>query len=72
MGDARSLSDDTLATLRARAVAMVAAGATQAAAAQALGVHKNTVSRWLQAWRAAGDARSRPSSGGAVRASRSA
>ncbi|MGH8722042.1 MAG: IS630 family transposase [Burkholderiales bacterium] len=54
MRDARSLSDDALETLRERAVAMVAAGATQAAAAQALGVHKNTVSLWLKAWRAAG------------------
>ena len=56
MRDARSLSDAALETLRERAVAMVAAGATQVAAAQALGVHKNTVSLWLQAWRVAGDA----------------
>ena len=56
MRDARSLSDEILETLRERAVAMVAAGATQAVAARALGVHKNTVSLWLQAWRAAGDA----------------
>lgn len=56
MRDARSLSDDALETLRERAVAMVAAGATQAAAARALGVHKNTVSLWLKAWRAAGAA----------------
>ena len=56
MRDARSLSDVALETLRERAVAMVAAGATQVAAAQALGVHKNTVSLWLQAWRVAGDA----------------
>ena len=55
MRDARSLSDAALETLRERAVAMVAAGATQAAA-QALGVNKNTVSLWLQAWRVAGDA----------------
>jgi transposase len=54
MRDARSLSDDALEALRARAVAMVGAGATQVAAAQALGVHQNTVSLWLKAWRAAG------------------
>ena len=55
MRDARSLSDDTLETLRERAVAMVAAGAPQVAAARALGVHKNTVSQWLKAWRERGD-----------------
>jgi len=55
MRDARSLSDDALETLRARAVAMVTAGASQVAAAKALGVHKNTVSLWLKAWRAAGE-----------------
>jgi transposase len=62
MRDARSLSDAALETLRERAVAMVRGGATQVAAAQALGVHKNTVSLWLKAWRAAGD--------GALRAKR--
>jgi transposase len=56
MRDARSLSDDALETLRARAVAMVRGGATQAAAARAVGVHKNTVSLWLKAWREAGEA----------------
>jgi transposase len=56
MRDARSLSDDALETLRERAVAMVAAGATQVAAARALGVHKNTVGLWLKAWRERGDA----------------
>jgi transposase len=55
MRDARSLSDDALEALRARAVAMVGAGATQVAAARALGVHQNTVSLWLKAWRAAGE-----------------
>jgi transposase len=35
---------------------MVSGGASQVAAAQALGVHKNTVSLWLKAWRAAGEA----------------
>ena len=56
MRDARSLSDDALEALRERAVAMVAAGASQVAAAKALGVHKNTVSLWLKAWRRGGDA----------------
>jgi transposase len=55
MRDARSLSDAALETLRELAVAMVAAGATQVTAAQALGVHKNTVCLWLKAWRSAGD-----------------
>ena len=55
MRDARSLSDDALEALRARAVAMVGGGATQVAAARALGVHQNTVSLWLKAWRAAGE-----------------
>ena len=54
MRDARSLSDDALEALRARAVAMVSGGASQVAAARALGVHQNTVSLWLKAWRAAG------------------
>lgn len=56
MRDARSLSDDALETLRERAVAMVRGGATQVLAARALGVHKNTVSLWLKAWREAGEA----------------
>lgn len=55
MRDARSLSDDALETLRERAVAMVGGGASQVAAAQALGVHKNTVSLWLRAWRQGGE-----------------
>ena len=55
MRDARRLSDDALEALRERAVAMVAAGATQVAAAQALGVHKNTISLWLKAWRQGGE-----------------
>ena len=55
MRDARSLSDDALEALRARAVAMVSGGASQVAAARALGVHKNTVSLWLKAWRQGGE-----------------
>jgi transposase-like protein len=37
--------------LRERAVAMHEAGNTQLAIAAALGVHKNTVHRWLKGWR---------------------
>ena len=55
MRDARSLADDALEVLRARAVAMVQGGAPQVAAARALGVHKNTVSLWLKAWRRGGE-----------------
>jgi transposase len=55
MRDARSLSDDALEALRERAVAMVGGGASQVAAARALGVHKNTVSLWLKAWRQGGE-----------------
>jgi transposase len=46
--DTRSLSDDALETLRFRAVAMHEAGNTQVSIALALGVHQNTVSRWLK------------------------
>jgi transposase-like protein len=42
--------------LRERAVAMGKAGDTQLAIARALGVHKNTVYRWLKGWRVAGRA----------------
>lgn len=34
---------------------MVGGGASQVAAARALGVHKNTVSLWLKAWRQGGE-----------------
>src|SRR5919199_26097 len=53
--DGRSLSDEMLEVLRERAVAMAEMGQSQLAIAAALGVHKNTVSRWLTAWRAGGD-----------------
>jgi transposase len=42
--------------LRERAVAMLEAGNSQRTIAAALGVHKNTVCRWLQGWRVAGAA----------------
>jgi transposase len=60
MRDARFLPDDALEKLRWRAVAMVRGGATQVAAAKALGVHKNTVSLWLKWWREGGDAALKP------------
>src|SRR5919199_2458247 len=53
--DARSLSDEMLEVLRERAVAMAEMDQSQLAIAAALGVHKNTISRWLKAWRAGGD-----------------
>lgn len=52
--DTRSLSDDVLETLRFRAVAMHEAGNTQVSIALALGVHRNTVSRWLRTGRTVG------------------
>ncbi len=54
--DGRSIPDAALEVLRERAVAMLAAGNSQLAIAAALGVHKNTVCRWLQGWRVAGAA----------------
>src|SRR4051812_7996633 len=52
--DGRSIPDVALEVLRERAVAMHEAGNTQLAIATALGVHKNTVHRWLKSWRVAG------------------
>ena len=52
--DGRSIPDAALEVLRERAVAMHEAGNTQLAIARALGVHKNTVYRWLKGWRVAG------------------
>jgi transposase len=52
--DGRSITDTALEVLRERAVAMRAAGNAQLAIAAALGVHKNTVHRWLKGWRIAG------------------
>jgi transposase len=52
--DGRSIPDAALEVLRERAVAMHEAGNTQLAIAAALGVHKNTVHRWLKGWRVAG------------------
>ena len=52
--DTRSLSDNALETLRFRAVAMHEAGNTQVSIALALGVHQNTLSRWLKTLRTVG------------------
>jgi transposase len=52
--DGRSVPDAALEVLRERAVAMHEAGNAQLAIASALGVHKNTVHRWLKGWRVAG------------------
>jgi transposase len=52
--DGRSIPDAALEVLRERAVAMHEAGNTQLAIASALGLHKNTVYRWLKGWRVAG------------------
>jgi transposase len=52
--DGRSIPDAALEVLRERAVAMHEAGNSQLAIAAALGVHKNTVYRWLKGWRVAG------------------
>jgi transposase len=54
--DGRSIPDAALEVLRECAVAMREAGNTQLAIAAALGVHKNTVHRWLKGWRVAGAA----------------
>ena len=54
--DGRNLPDAALEVLRERAVTMLEAGNSQVAIAAALGVHKNTVSRWLTNWRVAGAA----------------
>jgi transposase len=52
--DGRSVPEAALEVLRGRAVAMPEAGNAQLAIAAALGVHKNTVHRWLKGWRNAG------------------
>ena len=54
--DGRSVPDAALEVLRERAVAMHEAGNAQLAIAAALGLHKNTVYRWLKGWRVAGSA----------------
>jgi transposase len=54
--DGRSIPDTALEVLRERAVAMHQAGNSQRAIAAALGVHKNTICRWLKGWRVAGQA----------------
>src|SRR4051812_35634606 len=54
--DGRSIPDAALEVLRERAVAMHEAGNSQRAIAAALGMHKNTVHRWLKGWRVAGAA----------------
>ena len=58
--DGRSVPDAALEVLRERAVAMHEAGNAQLAIAAALGVHKNTVHRWLKGWRIAGSAALKP------------
>jgi Homeodomain-like domain len=54
--DGRSIADAALEVLRESAVAMHEAGNAQLAIARALGVHKNTVCRWLEGWRVVGAA----------------
>ena len=54
--DGRSVPEAALEVLRERAVAMHEAGNAQLAIARALGVHKNTIYRWLKGWRVAGAA----------------
>jgi transposase len=54
--DGRSIPDAALEVLRERAVAMHQAGNSQLAIASALGVHKNTICRWLKGWHLAGAA----------------
>ena len=54
--DGRSIPDAALEVLRERVVAMHAAGNAQLAIASALGLHKNTVYRWLKGWRVSGAA----------------
>ncbi len=58
--DRRPFSDEVLEVLRERAVAMAELGHSQRTIAAALGVHKNTVSRWLIAWRTGGEAALKP------------
>jgi transposase len=54
--DGRSIPDAALEVLRERTVAMHEAGNAQLTIAAALGLHKNTVHRWLKGWRGAGAA----------------
>ena len=51
LGDARKLDQRTQEALRQRAVLLVEKGATHMEAAQAVGVHRGTVSRWCGAFR---------------------
>ena len=64
--DGRSVPEAALEVLRERAVAMHKAGNAQLAIARALGVHKNTICRWLKSWRVAGVLPSGPRSVAAV------
>lgn len=52
--DGRSIPHAALEMLRERVVAMHEAGNAQLAITAALGLHKNTVYRWLKGWRVAG------------------
>jgi transposase-like protein len=66
--DGRLIPDAALEVLRERAVAMHEAGSSQLAIASALGVHKNTVHRWLKGWRVTvAPSRSRSSTTGSPR-----
>ena len=51
LGDARKLDQRTQEALRHRAVLLVEKGATHMEAAQPVGVHRGTVSRWCGAFR---------------------
>jgi transposase len=53
--DGRRLGDAVLEALRRRAVALARGGMAQRQIAAVLGVHWNTVGRWLQAWRRGGE-----------------
>jgi transposase len=54
--DARSLPHDVLEEMRRLAVQRALAGETQAVIACGLNVHPDTVSKWVRAYRAEGDA----------------
>ncbi|MCE3277066.1 MAG: Helix-turn-helix domain [Propionibacteriaceae bacterium] len=64
--DGRLIPDAALEVQRERAVAMHEARNAQLAIARALGVHKNTVCRWLKGWRVAGVAALKAKSAAAV------
>jgi transposase len=53
--DGRRVSVEVLEALRRRAVALLRSGMAQRQVALVLGVHWNTVGRWLKAWRRGGE-----------------